>query len=220
MNSVVITLAQHTPQMGRLRNSEQQKKEPISQFLFRQTNRPAILQNKTSFPILSVKPKLPHSAQTFSFVQPEWPLTWGLPAQFVSPLIMIIHYPTLHIKTRTGSFQARELGRWTMGKKHNHLHEWCSSRVSFLSPQQKEKISSPPDLTEVVFIINHCSIRFIYVFLQDHSAVDVPGTKDAAGKASLCPSVSARPLQRQPGEGGWIRPFLAATGRVVLWTAL
>lgn len=90
------------------------------------------LQNKTFFPVLSVKPKLPHSAQTFSFVQSEWPLTWGLPAQFVNPLIMIIHYPTLHIKTHTGSSQTRELGRWTVGKTHNHSYKWCCSRILFL----------------------------------------------------------------------------------------
>lgn len=138
MNSVVITPAQHTLQMGRLRNSEP-KKKPVSEFLFRQTDRPAVLQNKTFFPVLSVKPRLPHSAQPFSFVQSGWPLTWGLPAQFVSPLIMIIHYPTLHIKTHTGSSQTRELGGWAVGKKHNCLYKWCS-RVSlpfFLSRRKR-----------------------------------------------------------------------------------
>lgn len=68
-----------------------------------------------------------------------------------------------------------------------------------LSPQQKKKISFPPNLTEVVFIINPCGVGFIQT--QGCSAVDVPCTKDAAGKASLCPSVSPSPLQSGAGEG-------------------
>lgn len=67
-----------------------------------------------------------------SFVQSEWPLTRGLPAQFVSPLIMVIHYPALHIKTHTGSSQTRELGRWAVGKKSSNLYKLCCSKVSFL----------------------------------------------------------------------------------------
>lgn len=72
------------------------------------SDRPEVLQNATFFPIFSVKPKPPVLAQTFSFVQSERPLTWGLSAQFVSP--------------------------WQMnhGWKHNHLYKWCYSRVSFL----------------------------------------------------------------------------------------
>jgi len=86
-----------------------------------------------------------------------------------------------------------------------------------LSPQQKEKIASPLNLMEVVVIINHCSIRFIQT--RDHSALDVPCTKDRAGKASLCPGVSPRPLWKRPGEGGWIRLSLAATLCVILCAA-
>lgn len=56
----------------------------------------------------------------------------GLASQFVSPLITKIHYPALHIKTHTGSSQTRELSRWTLGKKHNHLYKQCYSRASLL----------------------------------------------------------------------------------------
>lgn len=49
------------------------------------SDRPVVLQNTTFFPVFSVKPKPPVLAQIFSFVQSEWPPTWGLPAPFVSP---------------------------------------------------------------------------------------------------------------------------------------
>lgn len=60
--------------------------------------------------------------------------------------------------------------------------------ITSLSPQQKEEVSSPPNLTEAGFIINHSIIRVIQA--QDRSAVAVPRASDAAGKALLCPSVS------------------------------
>lgn len=64
-----------------------------------------------------------------------------------------------------------------------------------------------------MFIIDHCSIRFIQA--QDPSAVDVSCTKGAAGKVSVCPSASARP---GPGEGGLGQHSLAAALPVVVCT--
>lgn len=57
-----------------------------------------------------------------------------------------------------------------------------------LSPRQKEKVSSPPNLTEAGFIINHSIIRVIQA--QDQCAVAAPCASNAAGKALLCPGVS------------------------------
>lgn len=61
----VVTHAQHPLQMVRVQNSKQNKGPEAGFPADKQTDRPAVLQNKTLLPVLSVKPELPHSAQNF-----------------------------------------------------------------------------------------------------------------------------------------------------------
>lgn len=105
------------------------------------------------------------------------------------------------------------MGKSTIIYTNDAIQGYC---FSFSSVEGKRFLPpSPPNLIEVVFIISQCSTRFIQT--QGHSAVDVPYTKDAADKTSLCTSVSSRSHQRWPGEGARSdRPSLAATLHVVL----
>lgn len=133
----VVTHAQRPLQMGRVWNSKQNEGPEAGFSADRQTD----LQScRTKLFSLSSQSNLSFLTELkLSFVQSEWPLTRGLPAQFVSPLIMVILYPTLHIKTHAGSSQTRELGRWAVGKEHSNLYKLCCSKVSFLFLPSRRK---------------------------------------------------------------------------------